>query len=142
MLSIPRCCRIPAVERLSRDTTNFLVVARDMQCAGPDLRSLAECSACDSSLSALCTCHAWRRHRACTPTNCRAHRARPCRHERSADKRQSDDDFETNTMSTFTGNRGRNASATWINDGEKYGLVGLRVKVEGHIPQGMISPDL
>jgi hypothetical protein len=45
-------------------------------------------------------------------------------------------------MSTFTGNRGRNASATWINDGEKYGLVGLRVKVEGHIPQGMISPNL
>ena len=45
-------------------------------------------------------------------------------------------------MSTFKGDRGRGASATWINDGEKYALVGLSVKVEGHIPQGTISPNL
>jgi hypothetical protein len=45
-------------------------------------------------------------------------------------------------VSTFKGDRGRGASATWINDGEKYGLVGLSVKVEGHIPQGTISPNL
>ena len=33
---------IPAVERLSRDTIDLLVIARDMQCAGAGLRSLAE----------------------------------------------------------------------------------------------------
>jgi DNA invertase Pin-like site-specific DNA recombinase len=33
---------IPAVDRLSRDTTDLLVVARDMQRAGAGLRSLAE----------------------------------------------------------------------------------------------------
>jgi DNA invertase Pin-like site-specific DNA recombinase len=33
---------IPAVERLSRDTTDRLVIARDMQRAGAGLRSLAE----------------------------------------------------------------------------------------------------
>ena len=31
---------IPAVDRLSRDTTDVLVIARDMQRAGADLRSL------------------------------------------------------------------------------------------------------
>jgi hypothetical protein len=34
-------------------------------------------------------------------------------------------DFEAHTVSAFKGDRGRGASATWINDGEKYGLVGL-----------------
>ena len=33
---------IPAVDRLSRDTTDLLVIARDMQQAGAGLRSLAE----------------------------------------------------------------------------------------------------
>ena len=33
---------IPAVDRLSRDTTDLLVTARDMQRAGAGLRSLAE----------------------------------------------------------------------------------------------------
>jgi len=31
-------------------------------------------------------------------------------------------------------------SATWIDDGEKYALVGLSVKIEGNIPSGMIVP--
>ena len=34
------------------------------------------------------------------------------------------------------------ASIHWINDGEKYGLVGLSVKVEGDIPTGAITPSL
>src|SRR3954452_20581434 len=33
---------IPAVDRLSRDTTDLLVIARDMQHAGAGLRSIAE----------------------------------------------------------------------------------------------------
>ena len=33
---------IPAVDRLSRDTTDLLFIARDMQRAGAGLRSLAE----------------------------------------------------------------------------------------------------
>ncbi len=33
---------IPAVDRLSRDTTDLLIIARDMQRAGAALRSLAE----------------------------------------------------------------------------------------------------
>jgi hypothetical protein len=33
-------------------------------------------------------------------------------------------------------------SATWINDGEKYGLVGLSVKVDGIIPPGTIATNL
>ena len=33
---------IPAVDRLSRDTTDLLVIARDMQRAGAGLRSFAE----------------------------------------------------------------------------------------------------
>src|SRR5207245_10863882 len=33
---------IPAVDRLSRDTTDLLVIARDMQRAGAGLRSIAE----------------------------------------------------------------------------------------------------
>jgi DNA invertase Pin-like site-specific DNA recombinase len=33
---------IPAVDRLSRDTTDLLVIARDVQRAGAGLRSLAQ----------------------------------------------------------------------------------------------------
>ena len=32
----------PAVDRLSRDATDLLVIARDIQCAGAGLRSIAE----------------------------------------------------------------------------------------------------
>lgn len=34
------------------------------------------------------------------------------------------------------------ASTRWIDDGEKYGLVVLSVKVEGDIPPGSITPNL
>jgi hypothetical protein len=40
----------------------------------------------------------------------------------------AEQDFEASTVSTFKGDRGTDACATWINDGEKYGLVGLSVK--------------
>ena len=43
-------------------------------------------------------------------------------------------------MSFVKGDSGN--SATWINDGEKYGLVGLSVKVHGHIPPGTIARNL
>ena len=33
-------------------------------------------------------------------------------------------------------------SASWISDGEKYGLVGLSVKVDGYIPPGTIARNL
>jgi hypothetical protein len=32
--------------------------------------------------------------------------------------------------------------AAWINDGEKYALVGLSVKTEGDIPSGQVSVNL
>jgi hypothetical protein len=50
-------------------------------------------------------------------------------------------DFEALSMST-TGNPADGNSATWIDDGEKYGLVGLNVKVDGIVPQGKISSNL
>jgi hypothetical protein len=34
------------------------------------------------------------------------------------------------------------ASIRWIDDGEKYALVALSVKVEGDIPTGAITPNL
>ena len=34
------------------------------------------------------------------------------------------------------------AQSNWINDGEKYALVGLSVKIDGAIPSGKISPNL
>jgi hypothetical protein len=36
----------------------------------------------------------------------------------------------------------RRSCATWISDGEKYGLVGLSVKLEGHIPRTPVAPNL
>ena len=33
-------------------------------------------------------------------------------------------------------------SAVWIEDGEKYALVGLNVKIDGHITPGKIAPNL
>ena len=41
-LLAPATYNIPAVDRLSHDTTDLLVIARDMQRAGAGLRSLAE----------------------------------------------------------------------------------------------------
>ena len=29
----------------------------------------------------------------------------------------------------------------WIEDGEKYAVVGLNVNIDGHIPPGMINPN-
>ena len=45
-------------------------------------------------------------------------------------------------MTTMKGDTGRGDSVSWISDGEKYGLVGLSVKLEGDIPQGTIGPSL
>jgi len=45
-------------------------------------------------------------------------------------------------VSTIKGNSGNYDSATWINDGEKYGLVGLSVKLEGQILSEAIVPNL
>ena len=33
-------------------------------------------------------------------------------------------------------------AAAWIEDGEKYALVGLSIKLEGQIPSEKISPNL
>ena len=33
-------------------------------------------------------------------------------------------------------------SAVWIEDGEKYALIGLNVKIDGHLPPGKIAPNL
>src|SRR5712675_2429328 len=54
---------IPAVDRLSRDVTDLLVIVRDMQRAGAGLRSIAE-PVVDSCryhvrLRRACPCHAW-----------------------------------------------------------------------------------
>ncbi len=43
---------------------------------------------------------------------------------------------------SMTGNAGGGNSVMWIDDGEKYGLVGLSVKVDGIITQGKISSNL
>jgi hypothetical protein len=40
------------------------------------------------------------------------------------------------------GEIGGSSPSTWIKDGEKYGLVGLDVKVDEHIPSGSIAPNL
>ncbi len=42
MLELGHRCSIAAVDRLSRDTTDLLVIARDLQKAGAGLRSLTE----------------------------------------------------------------------------------------------------
>src|SRR5712672_3817078 len=66
---------IPAVDRLSRDTTDLLVIARDMQRARAGLRSIAEPVVDTTSDFAELVCHAWRRREARTPAHRRAHRA-------------------------------------------------------------------
>ena len=30
----------------------------------------------------------------------------------------------------------------WIEDGEKYALIGLNVKIDGHLPSGKVAPNL
>ena len=58
----------PAVDRLSRDTTDLLVIARDMQRAGAGLRSLAEPVArYHVRFRRDGACHAWRCREAGTP---------------------------------------------------------------------------
>jgi DNA invertase Pin-like site-specific DNA recombinase len=53
----------PAVDRLSRDTTDLMVIARDMQRAGAGLRSLAEpvLDTTETSPSSCLPCWPWPR---------------------------------------------------------------------------------
>jgi hypothetical protein len=72
----------PAVDRLSRDTTDLLVIARDMQRAGAGIRSLAEPFLdTTSDFAENHLRHPWRRGEARTPTHSRTHRARPSRRQ-------------------------------------------------------------
>ncbi len=73
---------IPAVDRLSRDTTDLLVIARDMQRAGAGIRSLAE-PVLDTTadFAEIVLRHARRCREAGTPPHRRAHGTRPCRRE-------------------------------------------------------------
>ena len=69
---------IPAVDRLSRDTTDLLVIARDIQRAGG--RPAFDCRAgCRYHVRfcRACACHAWRRREARTPPHRRTHSAGP-----------------------------------------------------------------
>jgi hypothetical protein len=68
---------IAAVDRLSRDTTDLLIIARDIQKASAGLRSLAE-PVLDTTgdFAELCACHAWRCRQAGTPPHHGAHGAR------------------------------------------------------------------
>ena len=71
---------IAAVDRLSRDTTDLLVIARDLQKAGAGLRSLGRAyRRYNFRLCGIGACHAWRRREARTPTHQGAHGARPRR---------------------------------------------------------------
>lgn len=45
-------------------------------------------------------------------------------------------------MSIVKDDRSRGNPATWIDDGEKYALVGLSVKIEGQISTGKVAPHL
>ncbi len=68
---------IPAVDRLSRDTTYRRVIARDMQRAGAGLRSLAEPVVDTTSVFAGAgACHAWRCRQVGATQDDRQHRAR------------------------------------------------------------------
>jgi DNA invertase Pin-like site-specific DNA recombinase len=70
---------IPAVDRLSRDATDLLVIARDMLRAGSGLRSIAEPVVDTTSDFAelVLASYAWRRREAGTPTHRRAHGTGP-----------------------------------------------------------------
>ncbi len=46
-----------------------------------------------------------------------------------------------NAVLPFMG-KGQDNSATWIDDGEKYAIVALNVKVDGQIPQTPVAPYL
>src|ERR1700741_2832903 len=47
---------------------------------------------------------------------------------------QRRDDFEADIMSIEKDDSDRGNPATWIDDGEKYALIGLSAKVEEYIP--------
>jgi hypothetical protein len=49
---------------------------------------------------------------------------------------------EADKVSTLQGNGGKANSHAWIDDGEKYALVGLSVKIDGHISASKITPHL
>jgi hypothetical protein len=72
---------IPAVDQMSRDTTDLFLITREMQKAGAGIRSLAERSFgfCRDRL-----CDPWRRRKAGTPPHPRPHRPRPGRRQNSA----------------------------------------------------------
>jgi Resolvase, N terminal domain len=71
---------VAAVDRLSRDTTDLMVIARDLHKAGAGLRSLAEPVVdTTSDFAEIGSCHAWRFCEARTPTHQGAHGARPRR---------------------------------------------------------------
>jgi DNA invertase Pin-like site-specific DNA recombinase len=72
----------PAVDRLSRDTTDLLVIAREMQRAGAGIRSLAEPYL--DTTSDFCRdrlCDPWHCGEAGAPPHLGAHRARPGRRQ-------------------------------------------------------------
>jgi len=58
---------IPAVDRLSRDTTDLLIIAREMQKAAAGIRSLAEPFLDTTSDFAETLCDPWRCREALTP---------------------------------------------------------------------------
>src|SRR4029077_9688647 len=72
----------PAVDRLSRDTTDLLVIARDMQRAGAGIRSLAE-PFLDTHIRLRRDHlrHPWRCGEARTPPHSRTHSTRPGRRQ-------------------------------------------------------------
>jgi DNA invertase Pin-like site-specific DNA recombinase len=77
----------PAVDRLSRDTTDLLVIARDMQRAGAGIRSLAEPYLdTTSDFAEIIFRHPRRRREARTPPHSGAHGARAGR--RQGERRQ------------------------------------------------------
>src|SRR4051795_6043527 len=68
---------IPAVDRLSRDTTDLLVIAREMQRAGAGIRSLAEPFLdTTSDFAEIVFCNPWRCREAGTSPHQGAHGTR------------------------------------------------------------------
>src|SRR5271165_6051872 len=72
----------PTVDRLSRDTTDLLVIAREMKRAGAGIRSLAEPFLdTTSDFAEIVFAIPWRCGEARTPPHSRTHRARPGRRQ-------------------------------------------------------------
>ena len=73
---------VPAVDRLSRDTTDLLVIAREMQRKGASIRSLAEPFLdTTSDFAEVVFAHPWRCGEARTPSYSRTHGARARRRQ-------------------------------------------------------------